>query len=140
MLLAVPAGHPLANREWIRLADAAGENFINLPKNYEYRTITDEMCRDSGFEAKVTKECFHCHMAELVASGEGVALMTQERANQNAGNRNIVFLPLREPAYSRKHYIIWKPGHNFNRMAKDFRGFLRENYGKNEISSCGGGQ
>lgn len=140
MMLAVPAGHPLAAREWIRLADAAGENFIDLPRNYEYRTITDDMCRDAGFEAKVTKECFHCHMAELVASGEGVALMTQERAKQNAGNRGIVFLPLREPEYSRKHYIIWKAGHHFNRMARDFRVFLRENYGKNELSSCGGCQ
>lgn len=76
MMLAVPAGHRLADREWVRLADAAQENFINLPANYEYRALTDAMCRSVGFEAKVVKECFHCHMAELVASGEGVALMT----------------------------------------------------------------
>lgn len=138
MVLAVPADHPLAKREWIRLAEAADENFINLPRGYEYRTITDEMCRASGFEAKVAKECFHCHMAEFVASGEGVALMTQERATQNAGNRMIAFIPLREPVYNRSHYIMWKAGHNLNRMAKDFRTFLRENYKDYEARECTG--
>ena len=138
MMLAVPADHPLAKREWVRLAEVAEENFITLPRDYEYRALTDEMCRASGFEAKVTKECFHCHMAEQVASGEGVALMTKERAIQNAGNRQIVFLPIREPEYNRNHYIIWKADHDFNRMAKDFRTFLRENYNDFEAKECVG--
>lgn len=136
MMLAVSVHHPFAKREWIRLSEAAGESFINMPLNYEYRAITDEMCRDAGFEANVVKECFHCHMAELVASEEGVALMTQERACQNAGNRNIVFLPIREPAYVRKQYVIWKEGHSFNNMAKDFRSFLRENYRLDHSMGC----
>lgn len=136
MTLAVPADHPLAKREWIRLAEASGENFISLPRNYEYRSITDEMCRDAGFEANVTKECFHCHMAELVAAGMGVALMTRERAIQNANNKQIVFVPIREPVYTRNLYIIWKAGHHFNRVARDFRNFLRENFDKYEDQSC----
>lgn len=138
MMLAVPADHPLAKREWIRLKDAAEENFVNLPKNYEYRTVTDEMCENSGFTANVTEECFHCYMADLVASGKGVALMTEERARQNAGNRQIVFLPVRDPQYTRNHYIMWKAGHAFNQMAREFRRYLRQYYEDHLDDGCVG--
>lgn len=126
MCLAVPAGHPLAEREWIRLQDAAEETFINLPQEYEYRIITDEMCRDAGFEQKVETECFHCHMVEMVAAGAGVALLSEDRAIKNAGNASVAFVPIRNPEYTRKHYIMWKAGHSFNKMSKEFREYLRE--------------
>ena len=128
MMLAVPAGHPLANREWVRLKDARNEEFINLPKAYEYRTITDAMCQDSGFTANVTTEGFHCYMPDLIAAGKGVALMTRGRAIQNAGNPQVVFIPIKEPEYTRNHYIMWKAGHHFNKMAREFRKFLRAYY------------
>lgn len=137
MYLAVPAGHRFADREQIRLSEAAGECFVNLPQEYEYRMITDEMCQDSGFEQNVTTECFHCHMVEMVASGAGVALMSKDRAIKNRANQQIVFIPICEPEYTRKHYIMWKAGHNFNKMSKEFRKYLREYFGEFCNMECG---
>lgn len=128
MMLAVSRDHPLAGRSRIRLRDAAGEEFINLPKEYEYRMVTDAMCQDAGFTANVTTECFHCHMAEMVAAGKGVALVTRERAVQNRGNPCLAFLPIEDPQYTRNHYIMWKAGYHFNKMAREFRRFLRSYY------------
>ncbi|WP_215699002.1 LysR family transcriptional regulator [Clostridium sp. MCC353] len=140
MMLAVSSSHPLAERKTIRLCDLKGEEFINLPKEYEYRMITDEMCQNSGFTANVTTECFHCHMAEMVAAGEGIALMTEERARKNAGNSQLAFIPIVDPEYTRKHYIVWKAGHHFNGMAKEFRKYVIsyfESEGEGDCSGCG---
>ena len=137
MMLAVPVEHPLAKREWVRLRELSEEAFIDLPKGYEYRTLTDAMCEDSGFTAHVVQECFHCYMTEMVAAGNGVALMTKERAIQNAGNTQVVFIPIKEPAYTRNHYIMWKAGHHFNKMAREFRKYLRDYYEEHMDDACG---
>lgn len=137
MMLAVPADHPLAKKEWVSLKEARGEAFINRPKAYEHRTDTDEMCLDAGFEANVTIECFPCEMMELLAAGTGVALVTKSWAEQNAGNERVVFLPVRNPSYVRYYYIIWQAGHRFNKMAKNFRRFLEDYYEHQGTSECG---
>lgn len=137
MVLVVPAAHPLADRSWIHLREARGEKFINLPKEYEYRKITDQMCQDAGFTADVAMECFHCHMVELVSAGHGVALMTQERARKNRGNDRIRILPISGPEYTMGYYIVWKAGHHFNKISKEFRKYLRENC-KAAEEDCGG--
>ena len=78
MVLAVPADHRFASKKWIKLSEAKDEKFVNLPKNTEYRRITDDMCRDAGFEAIVDTECYHCDMPQLVAMGIGIALVTED--------------------------------------------------------------
>ncbi len=140
MVLAVSADHPLARYEWIRLCDASEEKFICLPKGFEYRILADEMCREAGFSQNVTVECFHCHMVGLVAAGEGVALMTTGRAKGHRGNKQVVFVPIMDPEYTRKHYIMWKVGHHFNKMAKEFRRYLKtyfEEHGSDGCGDCG---
>lgn len=138
MMLAVPANHPLASRKWIRLSEASQEPFINLPKGYGYRMATDEMCRDAGFAANIAMECFHCQMLEMVADGIGVALMTEERKPKRGRNSQVVFLPLKEPEYTIKYYILWKAGHHFNRIAKEFQKYLKEysSFGNAEFFEC----
>jgi len=136
MVLVVPASHPLAEREWVSLSEARGEKFVNLPKEYEYRKITDAMCQEAGFNQDVAVECFHCHMVELVANGQGVALMTKERAWKNRRNEMIRILPVREPEFFMSYYIVWKAGHHFNKISKEFRRYLKENCGAG-MDDCG---
>lgn len=135
MVLVVPAAHPLAGREWIRLREARGEKFVNLPKEYEYRKITDAMCQEAGFTADVSAECFHCHMVELVASGQGVAMMTQKRAYNNRRNDMIRIIPIREPECWMSYYIVWKAGHHFNKISKEFRKYLKAHC-QEEMKEC----
>ena len=137
MMLAVPADHPLAGREWISLKEAKGELFIDRPKLHEQRTDTDEMCMDSGFEANVTIECFPCEIPELIAAGTGVALVTESWASGNASDERLVFLPIRDPSYMKNYYITWLAGHRFNKMAKGFRRFLEDYFEQQGSSECG---
>lgn len=137
MVLVVPSSHPLADRSHISLGEARGEKFINLPKEYEYRKNTDRMCQEAGFTPDVAMECFHCHMVELVSAGHGVALMTRDRAMKNQGNDRIRILPVRDPEYYMCYYIVWKAGHHFNKISREFRKYLKEHCGAEEVE-CGG--
>lgn len=82
------------------------------------------MCKSAGFKQKVDVECFHCHIVEMVAAGTGVSLMSEDRAKKNLGNSSVKFIPIREPEYAKKYYIMWKAGHTFNHISKEFRKYL----------------
>lgn len=138
VVLAVPATHPLAGRKWIRLKEAQGERFACLPAGYEYRTLVEEMCRDAGFTPDVAVECFHCHMAGVAASGKAVALMVENRAAQSTYGERVKFVPIRDPVYTRNQYIIWRAGHHFNKIAREFRSYLRSYHEDRGAPECGG--
>lgn len=140
LALAVPADHPLASRKWIRLKEAEGEHFACLPKGYEYRTIVEEMCQDAGFTPNVVVECFHCHMAGVVGSGKAVTLMAENRVLENSYEERIRLVPIKDPVYTRNQYILWRAGHHFNKIAREFRSYLRtyhQDPGGSECDGCG---
>ena len=74
--LFVPADHRLARRPSIRLAEAAGEDFVCMEPGYGLRVITDELCRAAGFAPRVAFEGEEVATASgLVGAGLGVALL-----------------------------------------------------------------
>jgi DNA-binding transcriptional LysR family regulator len=75
--LFVPACHRLARRRHgLRLAEAAGEDFICMKPGYGLRVITDELCRAAGFAPRVAFEGEEVATASgLIGAGLGVALL-----------------------------------------------------------------
>lgn len=74
--LVVPAGHRLATRKRVRLAEAAAEPFVTLEAGYGLRRITDALCAEAGFTPRVTFEGEEAEtLRGLVAAGLGVALL-----------------------------------------------------------------
>jgi DNA-binding transcriptional LysR family regulator len=74
--LFVPAGHRLAQRPGIRLAEASGEDFICMEPGYGLRIIADELCRAAGFAPRIAFEGEEVATASgLVGAGLGVALL-----------------------------------------------------------------
>ncbi len=62
--------------------------------------------------------------------------MTRERALKNQGNDRIRILPISEPEYTMSYYIVWKAGHHFNKISKEFRKYLKEHCGVSD-GDCG---
>lgn len=74
--LFVPAGHRLAGRHGLRLAEASGEDFICMEPGYGLRVIADELCRSAGFTPRIAFEGEEVATASgLVGAGLGVALL-----------------------------------------------------------------
>lgn len=74
--LAVPAGHPLADRADLRLADASAEPFLMLQGPSLLRRICDDLCRQAGFEPTVAFESQDVQTIRgFVAAGLGVSII-----------------------------------------------------------------
>lgn len=83
--LAVPPGHPLATRDEVRLADAAGETFNLLRPGYGLRDTTEKLCADAGFTPRVGFEGEEVEtLRGLVTAGLGVALLPEPRTASTA--------------------------------------------------------
>ncbi len=74
--LAVPAGHRLAEREAVRLGDAAGEPFLLLRPPSTLRRQTERLCQAAGFRPTPAFEGEDVPTLHgFVAAGLGVALL-----------------------------------------------------------------
>ena len=72
----LPAAHPLAKRSKLSLSDLADEPWIASTLANGCRRITEEVCRQAGFEPRVAFEADDTMASQaLVASGVGVTLM-----------------------------------------------------------------
>jgi DNA-binding transcriptional LysR family regulator len=74
----LPAGHELAGRSRLALADLAGEQWVASTSLCGCRQITETVCRKAGFEPRVAFEADETMAAQaLVAAGVGVTLLPQ---------------------------------------------------------------
>ncbi|GLV14827.1 LysR family transcriptional regulator [Alicyclobacillus hesperidum] len=123
IFLIVPSNHPLAVRESIRLAEVKDEPFISMNAGYEFRELTDRLCREAGFVP-------HIHfagdepdvIAGLVQQGLGVAFvpaLTWLEWPRRASHR----LRIEEPACQRQLGIAWSERRYFSTAAERFRVF-----------------
>ncbi|GAB6900681.1 LysR family transcriptional regulator [Kineosporia succinea] len=73
--LALPAGHPLASRTSVTMADLAGLDFIDSPAGYGNRAAADRAFAAAGLRRQVTIEITELAFGpDYVRNGLGVAL------------------------------------------------------------------
>lgn len=79
LVVALPAGHPLAGVDRIGLADLAGDPFVTYPahgRSVVYEAVL-AACRDAGFEPSAVEVAETSTLLSLVAAGRGVALVPE---------------------------------------------------------------
>src|SRR3712207_4524444 len=74
--LAVPAGHRLADRDAVALAEVAHDDFVMLRPAWELRALTDALCAEAGFTPRAAFEGDDLRVVSgFVAAGLGVAIV-----------------------------------------------------------------
>ena len=117
ILLAVHKDNPLSEKSVVFVDSLKNEKFICLHKNYSLRTITDNLCLNSGFSPDIIIECDdpscirdYLKMGmgvslvpsfswkdqfdrdiRLIKIGEGVMRTTNVHINKNASNAAVEF-------------------------------------------------
>jgi DNA-binding transcriptional LysR family regulator len=119
--LVVPAGHPLARRQAIRLAEASGEDFIcTLPSN-SLRIITDELCEAAGFVPRIVFESEQvATIRGLVGAGLGVALLPAGTELDPA----VTSVRITRPKAARMICVNWMADRELTAPVAEFRDFL----------------
>lgn len=120
--LVVPTGHRLANRQTIRLAEAASEDFIcTLPDN-SLRIITDELCEAAGFVPRIVFESEQvATIRGLVSAGLGVALLP---VGEEELDPAVTTIRITRPKAARTICVNWMTDRELTVPAAGFRDFL----------------
>ncbi|WP_276356666.1 LysR family transcriptional regulator [Cohnella caldifontis] len=123
ILLAVPPGHRFEGTGSIRLADAAGEPFIEYRAGHPFRGANDAFCQKAGIRRNVVCEVEEpSALAELVQAGLGVALVPgRQEAKQPFWQVRI-----EEPSWHRAFNLAWQDKRYLSLAARRFRDFLVE--------------
>lgn len=102
--LVVPAGHPLAARPRLRLAEAAQQQFVGLERGYGLRSTSDAWCVEAGFAPRLAFEGEDIDTVRgLVAAGLGVALLPTGDPSDG-----VVELEVVEPRTTRTLGLVWR--------------------------------
>ncbi|KAA9006286.1 LysR family transcriptional regulator [Paenibacillus spiritus] len=123
--LAVPPGHPLAERaaagQRTSLSELKDDPFIVLKEGQGFRKMTIQLCGEAGFEPRVVFESSNMETVQsLVAAGMGVTLVPRFIARAPRGEFVPVYLPLAEPVPSRTLVFAYRKGRYLSVAAEAF--------------------
>jgi DNA-binding transcriptional LysR family regulator len=81
LVVAVPAGHPLAERERVTLRDLAAHPLVCMPPGTGLRTVFDDACAAQGLRPVIALQAGSADaIAGLAARGLGVAVLSDSMA------------------------------------------------------------
>ncbi|MER7396548.1 LysR family transcriptional regulator [Streptomyces sp. NPDC000151] len=102
--LVVPAGHRLATRRRVDIAEAAGEDFVMAAYGYGLRRLVNDLCGAAGFTPRVAFEGAEvATIRGLVAAGLGVSVLPSSPAVLPG----VVQLPLTDADAYRTVGLTW---------------------------------
>ncbi|MBH5318367.1 LysR family transcriptional regulator [Paenibacillus sp. GSMTC-2017] len=125
LYLAVPQGHRLANRQSIRLIDAAEEPFIGYKEKFVFQKMNDLLFQEAGMSPRfVCRVDDPATIVSLVRSGLGVALF----GCKSGENSELTLLPIEHPICQRDYQFIWSEKRYLSLAARKFRDFIIQYY------------
>lgn len=122
LFLAVPMGHPLADRRSVTLQEIVNEPLITLKKDYGLRKIADEFFDQAGITPNIAFEGEEIMtIAGLVEAGLGVALIPNSSI---LGHVEIVLLSVSAPCCYRAIGLAWVKNRYMSPIVQKFKDFI----------------
>ncbi|MEV6670052.1 LysR substrate-binding domain-containing protein [Streptomyces sp. NPDC051162] len=129
VLLAVPLGHPLADRERVAVAELAHEEFVSTPTGHWQRTLLDRLFAREGLTPQVVCEGDEASATpELIGAGLGIGLMPAAARRALGERRRVAWLRLDAPGCQRTLTLAWRQDAYLSPAALDFRQLSLEQF------------
>jgi LysR family hydrogen peroxide-inducible transcriptional activator len=126
LLLVLPAGHPLARKPRVRLADVRGEPFVLLDEAHCLSQQTRSFCHREAVQPIVLGVANQlATVQELVALGQGVSLIPQ-MARRLDRDKSRVYRSLSGKKPTRTLALVWHEGRFQGQAVLDFIAWLRD--------------
>jgi len=124
ILVAVPKGHPLANRTSVSLIELKDESFVGIKRGFGTRDFIDSICKSVGFLPNYVYEGDEpARLSSLVEAEIGIAFIPSTAMNLND---NICYLAVEDQEMVREIALVWHKGRYFSRAAGQFREIVVE--------------
>jgi LysR family cyn operon transcriptional activator len=126
LMLVVRAGHPLAQRPQVRLAELAGIPLVLLSREYATRRLIEKHLAEAGVVPQVACETNTVALMRGLAAASDLAAILPESSVEESPQLRV--LPLVDPVPLRTSAILW-PRHRFRTLAaRTFAALLRERF------------
>jgi LysR family hydrogen peroxide-inducible transcriptional activator len=125
--VAMPAGHPLAARDRLKLEDLRGETLLLLEDGHCLRDQALEVCsRVKVHEEQDYRATSLETLRQMVAAGHGVTLMPQLAAGSHGSTaRGLKFKPFAKPAPARTIGAVWRKSTTRSQAIEAVAGLIR---------------
>jgi DNA-binding transcriptional LysR family regulator len=128
LMVLLPRGHALADRDGVRMADLAQEHFISFRQGARLRELLMSASHDAKFEPRVTLESNEAQrIRTLVSRGLGVAILPRSDAISPIG-AEIAAAPLVDPPVRRDITLAWRADRRQAPATAAFLKLAREMY------------
>lgn len=119
ILVAVPKGHRLAERNSVSLAELRGEWFVGVKKGYGTRDLVDSVCEAAGFTPKYVYEGDEpARLIMLVEAEIGIAFIPSTARDPR---EHIKYLEVENHELVREIALLWPGSRYISRAAHEFR-------------------
>lgn len=123
IFLSVPRNHRLAHSKHVYLKELKDETFINLPRGYGFRDLTDQLCLQVGYKPLVAFEGEEAGVIlNLVEKGLGIAFTPILSLLTEPSNKSIA-LEIKDINTVRPVGIAWHKDHYFSKAATNLFDF-----------------
>lgn len=121
--LFVPSDDPLAKKELVNVAELKDRDFLSLTENSLLQEPVIELCRQSGFEPKITFVSSRVSsILEMVKNNQGIAILMDSAVL----HKGVTAVPI-NPTRKGKLFFIKRKDHH-NRALTTFWQFLKKEY------------
>jgi LysR family transcriptional activator of glutamate synthase operon len=129
VVLIVPENHRCANKKSISLIEVAGDPFITLDNSYNFRKISDSICKSAGFTPNIEFEVNDSLMNDMLELQRGIALLPKYLIERpHVGKSHLNMLKIDFPDSQIQIGLSWRKQRYFSDAAKKFRNFMIEHY------------
>lgn len=127
ILVAVPTGHRLANRNSISLTDLRDECFVGVKRGYGTRDLVDSICKTVGLVPTYVYEGDEpARLSSLVEAGIGIAFIP---STARYSGEHIKYLKVENHELVREIALLWHRSRYISRAALEFRKVVVEYFG-----------
>ena len=129
-MIAAHHNHPIAQKDSVRLLEAAPYQFVTYSSGPSIRELTDSLCLQAGFRPNIILESDSPNtFKSFIQSQMGIALLPYQ-TQMSFFNSMITPVHITSPVCKRTIFLSYPEGHYLNRAAKIFMEFCMEFFAK----------
>ena len=133
ILVAVPKGHRLAERDKVSLLELQDEWFVGVKKGYLTRDLVDSVCKSAGFEPKYVYEGNEpARLTNLVEAGIGIGFIPSTGVNPR---EQIHYLQVEGHELAREIALLWHKSRYISQAAQEFRDVVEDYFEKGHLAN-----
>jgi len=119
ILVAVPKGHRLADRNSVSLTELRDESFVGVTRGYGTRDLVDSVCKSVGFVPNYVYEGDEpARLSALVEAEIGIAFIPSTARDSR---EHIHYIQVEDHELVREIALLWHRSRYISRAAQEFR-------------------